>query len=302
MSERTKVDVDNLRLQRAIDDLRLHNQQSHADFCALLDSRANDLGATASELMHGLSHGNIKKMRSNQTGWPRKLPYPLIIALFRETGIDVTENRAVQFFEELDFMVSLQLDVPPRNDSAPERDIRELRNLSLTIHEADAIITDEENPAKEIDVKIGFKQMRLSVSAPGLMREGEPLLGENSAELHPETGEGATVRGNFVLRFGGTTPPSWVFEHVVEGRLLTGNVTIIDTLGTVSCSAGANVVAELSARTSALKVRIIDENGSRNAEKPQSDIMREKMRMALVRKAIEGAGDEFVIFHKRLAG
>lgn len=246
--------------------------------------------------LRGLSTSSVKNMRRSGVG-PRRLSMPMVGFIFFETDIDVTPTQSLQSFYELGFDAQLGLDVVTRNSEDDEVDVHDLRNFRFEIYEANAKADDPGNVDLELDLRIGFDRIRLSLRAENLRPVGNYLAAETPRD--PDGGGEPDYTGWFLMRLASRDPISWVFDPKTEGSVLHGRVDA-DELGRVESSRGAAIVAELTARRDALRVRVIAEDGGKKASKSLTEEHRDKMCAALARKSFAATADEFLLFRKRI--
>ncbi|TBF24860.1 MULTISPECIES: hypothetical protein [Rhizobium] len=279
------------KLLEALVKLRLHTESGNLFFKEKMRSISKEHEVNASFLTDGLSMSNVKNMRRREACIPTTIPRLLVSFLFRETHIDVTRQQALAGFHQLGFDIQLRIDVETRNSENSSIDVHDLRNLFYEIHEFNATAEDPTNPDFELDLRIGFDRTRLTLHAEGLRSIGNRLVGEITRV--PGEGADAGYTGWFKMLLTGEKPLNWSFSPKNEGDVLDGRVDA-EILASVETRRGAALVAEITAKRDALKVRIVDENG-RRASKSLSDQHRDKMCAAVARKSIAGAADEYLI-------
>lgn len=277
--------------------LRLQNEDSNTAFRERLRAFAMDhCVKEVSSVLRGLSASSIKSMRRRQAKVPPALPRILVSFLFLETQIDVTRQQYLAAFHQLGFDIQLSINVETRNVEDSLHDVHDLKNFTLELHEANATAEDPEVRDFELDLRVGFDRTRLTLRAKDLRPLGNHLAAETpgmpNERLEPD------YSGWFRMRLKSRNPPSWVFDPINEGTVLAGRVDA-EFLGRIETARGASLVAEITARRDALKVRIIDEDGGRCASKSLSEKHRDKMCAAVVRKSFAGAADEFLV-HRML--
>lgn len=287
------VHTDPERVLAAFELLRLQTVSGNDEFQARFCAYAAELGVEKPGfLLKGLSHSNVKLMRRNQKG-PKKLPGVMVSFLFVDVNIDVTPQQSLVAFHNLGFDIQLGLDVQTRNTEDTAHDVHDLTNFRFEMYEAKATADDPDEDDFELDLRIGFDRTRLSVRAEKLRPVGNYLAAETP--MSPGEGTDPDYTGWFRMRLATRDPLSWFFDPLVEGQVIDGRVDAV-WLGRIETSRSATLVAEITARRDALKVRVVDENGGRKASKSLSDMHRDKMCAAVARKSFSGNAEEFLIF------
>ena len=188
------------------------------------------------------------------------------------------------------------------NRAPGESDRHNLKNLMFEIQEADGTADDPDKDDFELELKIGFNRVRLTVYADGLKVPGNRIAFESLACPDDAEKHDAEFRGRFDIRGVGRDPLSYVFVPREDGAMLAGRLESNGRFVTVETRVGARVHAELSATREALKVRIVDPNGTRQASKSLSEQHREKMCAAVAKRSFGGSRQEYVLHRLPLAG
>ena len=286
------VETDPERVLQAFGKLRLQTQNGNDEFRERFRTHAAEHGVEKlGNLLKGLSPSNVKNMRRAEKG-PHALPGLLVSFLFIDIDIDVTLQQTLTAFDGLGFDIQLALDIQTLNMEDSAHDAHDLKNFRFEIYEAKATAEDPETDDFELDLRIGFDRTRLTIRADRLRPVGNYLAAETPATPGDEAE--ADYSGWFLMRLATREPLSWVFDPLIEGQILDGRVDA-EVLGRVETVRGAALVAEITARRDALKVRIVDEDGGRRASKSLSDQHRDKMCAAVARKSFAGAAEEFLI-------
>ena len=290
------VPTDPARAWEAFGKLRLTSKAENDRFHALVRVRAPEMEAKAADLLRGLSHSNIK-IRRGDPAWPKALPAPLVTLIYIQTGIDVTAGEVLRAFHDLGFDTRLAIDVISHNREPDQPDLHDLRNLIFEIHEANAVAEDPEDGAFELDLRIGFDRVRLTIRADDL----KPVSNRFCAQTPLRPGEGAEpdYDGWFAMRFLDTDPLSWAFEPVAEGDVLKNRIEAPGSLAQIETRRGAAVVAELTARREALKVRVVGDPRHK-AQKTLAEEYRDRMCAVVARRAIAGSASEYVVHRQPL--
>ena len=285
----TEIDQDAFR--KVTERLRLHTPEGHEAF----KKDVSDLhGNKTAELLRGLSFSNIKLMRSGKKGWPTTLPYGLV-EMLQQGGNDVSFGQRLNLFSKLGFDIRLDCScIDARNNENPNRFT--LEDLRFEIHEANAVAEDPENADFEIELKVGFDRIRLTVLGDNLKTEGNFIACETPDS--PEAKGISDAVGWFRMRFVSSDPLAWIFEPQQEGRLLSHSVTVEGKVAEVSTS-GSRPTAIISALREALKVRVVDPV-ERRAPKALIDAHRDKMCAAVAQRSLGRGAPEYVLHSARL--
>ncbi len=278
--------------------LRLHQEAGNNKFHDDVRMHSEEMNVDASHILRGLSCSSFKAMRRPGGKIPITVPQTLAIIIFKLTAIDVTETRNIAFFYQLGFDICLQIDVETQNREEGEPDEHELKNFRFEIYEANAIAEDPDDPDFELDLRIGFDRTRLTIRA-----DSQRIIGNRTcAETPPDPGTATKpdYKGWFKMRLVGRNPLSWAFLPLDEGDVLTKRVDA-EHLARIETARGTAVVAEITARREALKVRIVDAEG-RKASKSLSEKHRDKMCAAVARRSMAGSADEYVLHRTPLVG
>lgn len=293
MSEHAKpMKVDPDRFLAAASRLQLQTPAGNSASRERLQTFAFEYGLTPAHLMKGLSESSIKTMRRGDAKTPAELPWLLIYFFFKETEIDVTTYQSLATFYALGFDIQLLIDVETRNPENSDRDIHDLKNFDFQIYEAKCTAVDPDDAEFELDLRVGFDRTRLTLRADGIRSNGNKIAGE--IPLDPLEDYEQDYKGWFDMRFGSSNPLSWFFDPKTEGRILHGRI-FAEQLVRIETVRGSPIVAEITARRDALKVRIVDEVGEQRATKSLADQHRDKMCEAVTRRSFAGAADEFVL-------
>lgn len=285
----TQIDPNAFR--EAAERLKLHTQAGREAF---EEEIAAAYGNKTAELLSGLSFSNIKLMRAGKRHWPTTLPYGLVEALHRK-GHDVSLGQSLDFFSKLGFDIRLDCGCgDARNNEDPNRFT--LEDLRFEVHEANAVADDPENTDFEIELKIGFDRLRLTVMGEDLKIEGNFVACETLDAPGAEAISDAS--GWFKMRLVSTEPLAWIFEPSREGQLLSRTVKVEGKVAEVSTS-GSRPIAIISALREALKVRVIDPV-ERRAPKALIDEHREKMCAAVAQRSLGRGAPEYVLHSARL--
>lgn len=290
--------INSERFLQAVDELRLQTETGNGKFRAMVEVRSSEMNWNAAELLSGWSQSTFKNIK-NETRAPFKdIPRPLVILIYLAVGIDVSENQDIDHFYQLGFDISLNIVPVPINSAPEQHDVHELRDFSFEIHEANATATDPADKDFELDLRIGFDRTRLTIRSEELKVTSNKVCAETQRD--PEASEPKDYNGWFDMRLANRLPLSWVFKPKIEGDVLSNRVDALE-LARVETKQGAAMVAEITPRRDALKVRVICADG-RKANKSLADQHRDKMCAAVARKSISGSTDEYVIyrtvFHK----
>ncbi len=298
MSDHHSLAVDSFRLLKAMEQLELSKPGRHEKFCEVVRLRSKEMEWNPASLLKGWSHSTIKNIKSKKRENFKTISKPLATIIYLETGIDVSESQSIDHFYQLGFDISVNIDPVPNNSQSDQPDCHELKNFSFEIHEANATATDPDDSEFELDLRIGFDRTRMTIRSEQLDVTSNKICAETSSD--PTEQEKPDYKGWFKMRAASRVPLSWVFNPRIEGAVITGRIEAAE-LARVETPRGAAMVAEITARRDALKVRVVTEEGNK-ASKSLADEHRDKMCAAVARKAISGSTDEYVIhrstFHK----
>jgi len=289
-----QIDVDAAKVQQVFTSLGLATSTRHEQFVAKVRAFAVEQEVQAADLLKGLSHGSTKKMPTNNS-WPNTLPRPLGEFFFRETGIDITPEQNLAAFHDLEFDIRLDIPVTTANSEPEEPDRYSLDAMTFEIAEAHAELDDGEALT---DVRIGFDKVRLTVRADDLKPTGNYF----ACETPQEPGEGfePDYTGWFRVKFMGIDPLNWLMTPQTEGKVLNGRVDVKRKMAEISARTGAALVAELTVRLEAMKVRIVTE-GSDASERDVTEIHRKRMSEVAARRSIGRSASEFLIHREPLS-
>ena len=288
------VDVDKTKVQEAFEKLGLATEARHGLFVTTVEKRARENELNPGVLLNGLSHSNVKTMRK-RNGWPTTLPRPLVEILFRETGIDVTPEQNLAAFHELEFDIRLEIPVTTANSEPDEPDRYSLDGMTFEIAEAHAEVDDGEALT---DVRIGFDKTRLTIRADDLKPTGNYFACETPEE--PGAGFEPDYTGWFKVKFMGVEPLNWLMTPITEGKVLNGRVDVKRKMAEISARTGAALVAELTVRRDAMKVRIVSED-SGASERNVTETHRKRMCEVATRRSIGRNVSEFLIHREPLS-
>lgn len=291
-----RVATNPARVWEAFGKLRLASKAENDRFHALVRARASEMEANASDLLRSLSHSNIKTKRGDKA-WPKELPGPLVTILYTESGIDVTVGEVLKAFYGLGFDARLAIDVVSHNREPDQPDLYDLQNLRFEIQEAYAVAEDPENGDFELDLRIGFDRVRLTIRADELKPTGNRFCAQT--RLRPGEGDDPDYDGHFAMRLLDTNPLSWAFEPVEEGDVLKNRIEASGNLARIETQRGAGIVAELTARREAMKVRIVGVSRHK-AQKTLAEQHRDRMCAAVARRSIAGSTSEYVVHRQPL--
>lgn len=293
MSEHVKlVEIDPRRFLEVAISLRLQTPEGNGSFRSSLQVFAQEYSQTPAKLMFGLSSSNIKNMRRRDVETPNELPWLLVYFIFKETGTDLTRSESLRTFFALGFDIELAVDVETRNPEEIDFDRHDLKNFNFSISEAKATAADPNDAEFELDLRLGFDRTRLTLRADGMRSIGNRVAGE--LPLEPSDDVEPDYKGWFDMKPGPSVPLSWFFDPKVEGGVLNGRI-FAEYLAKVETGRGAALIAEITARREALKVRIVDESGRQQASKSLADQHRDKMCQAVARRSFAETADEFVL-------
>jgi len=297
MREMIKVSVDPKRLIDALVTLRADTETGNTAFRERVRSRAQELGYDAGVLLQRLGATTIKTMKS---GSRRKqtdtLPQPLAVILFIETGIDVTTAQSIQQFSQIDFGINLRIDVLPENPEPEEPDAFHLKSFVFEIQEAHAVGSDPSDRDVELDLRIGFDKLRLSINAPGLKVASNRICAETPKS--PEEIREPDYSGWFTMKLVSREYLSWVFTPKEEGGVLANRVDA-DELVRIQTDRDAQIVAELTAARESLKVRVVRDS-EKITRKSVAEEHRNKMCAALAKRSINNGANEYVVARKAI--
>jgi len=289
MSVHEQTTIDPALFQNAVEQLKLHTPTGYDSF---FDDLRAVYGGETGTLTKGFSRSTFRDMKAGNKNYPSTLPYGIVEALYRK-GHDISDRQVLDFFHKLGFDIRLDCGCA-RNNEDPSRFT--LEDLRFEIHEADAVADDPENPDFELELKIGFDRLRLTVMGDDLKTEGNFIACETSDT--PEAEGISDADGWFKMRLVSTDPLSWVFEPKQEGRLLSDVVKVKGKVAEVSTS-GAAPVAIISALREAMKVRITDPI-ERRAPKTLIDEHRDRMCAAVAQRSLGQRAPEYVLHSVRL--
>ena len=292
-----KCQVNGMRLREACETLSLATETGHSKFLSIVEQRLASEEYSVSEVMYGLGQSTFKNMR-RKNEWQKPIPQILAEIIFGHSGIDVTVDQSLQTFLSLGFEIQLTLDVERHNEEINGSVTVDLKNLGFEIHEACTVATDPRNEEFELNVRIGFENLRLSVSSEAQVVTSNSVVGETPNT--PDQASEPDYYGWFEMRLSSRDPLSWLFFSKVEGETLTKKIQSDGMLAQIRHKTGSPIGAELTARREALKVRVISENEVR-APKKMVEQHRDKMCAAVARKSISGSGTEYVIYRKSLS-
>lgn len=287
------VDVDKIKVREAFEKLGLATEARHGSFVTTVEKRALENDYDAAVLLSGLSHSNIKTMRK-RNGWPNTLPRPLIEILFREASIDVTPEQNLAAFQELEFDIRLEIPVTTANNEPGEPDRYSLDGMTFEITEAHVEIDDGE---KLSDARIGFDKARLTIRADDLKPTGNYF----ACQTPEEPGEGfePDYTGWFRVKFMGVEPLNWLMTPKAEGTILNGRVDVKRKMAEISARVGSALVAELTVRREAMKLRFVDESND-SAHRSATEMQRERMCQVAARRSIGRNASEYLIHREPL--
>ncbi len=292
MSEKSNLPIDPNRFQKAMEVLKLYTEPGSKSFHKLVRERAIEMEWNSGILLKGWSQSTFKNIKSGSRSVFNDIPKSIATVIYLETGIDVTENQCIDHFYQLGFDISLNINSIPNNSQPQQPDSHELKNFSFEIHEANATATDPDDTEFELDLRIGFDRTRITIRSEQLQVTSNKVCAETPSDRTEH--ETRDYTGWFAMRATSRKPLSWVFTPEKEGDVLDGRITA-DELARVETARGSAMVAEVTARRDALKVRVVTE-GANKANKSLANLHREKMCAAVARKAISGSTDEYVIF------
>lgn len=298
MNDLATMPVDFESLVKACEQLKIHTEQGNDAFRELVCERVLEEGANAGELLFGLSQSTVKSMINGKKKNFKEIPQLLATIIFSVTGIDVTESKSVEVFSQLGFDIRLKMDVESGNPEQGQPDKHNLRNFSFEIHEANATAEDPTEPAFELDLRIGFDRIRMTVRAEELKVTSNEVCAETPRE--PSSGIPQDYTGWFHMRLADRRPLSWVFLPGTDGQVLKKRVDA-PKLASIETKLGTPIAVELTVRREALKVRVVSENWIK-PNKSMAESHREKMCAAIAKRSIAGSADEYVIFRRQILG
>lgn len=288
------IDVDRIKVQEAFGILGLAKEARYNQFRAEFERFAGEKNLKTGHLLVGLSHPNIKSMKKRD-GWPDNLPSPLIDFIFRNIDIDITKTQTLAQVYDLEFDIRLALPVTKANSKPEEPDRYSLDGMTFEIAEAYAEVDDGEGLT---DVRIGFDKARLTIRADDLKPTGNYF----ACETPQEPGEGfePDYTGWFKVKFMGVEPLNWLMTPKAEGTILNGRVDVKRKMAEISARTGAALVAELTVRRDAMKVRIVTEGSDAN-ERDVTEDQRKRMSEVAARRSIGRGASEFLIHREPLS-
>lgn len=281
----TRIDPDSFR--EAATALRLHTEAGYDKFSTAVTGMHGN-----SHIMKGYSRSTFRDMVACKKAWPTALPYGIAEVLFLQ-GHDVSPEKVFSFFNKLGFDIQFACGCAP-NNQAPNRFT--LEHLRFEIHEADAVADDPEDETLELELKVGFDRLRLTIIGDGLQHLGDFVACKTPDS--PEDDGPSDDSGWFRMRSVSTEPLAWVFEPKEDGQLLSNVVKVEGKLAEVSTSGDAPF-AIISALREALKVRVVDPV-ERRAPKALIDEHRDKMCAAVAERSLGAGAPEFVLHSVRL--
>lgn len=290
------VKTDPEEVLKVVEKLRLYNADANRAFLLMDVQRIADnhgISERVAEIRRGWSASNVKKFRNNPKYIPKKIPLVLAGHFFNQHGFDVTHDKLISAFKSLDFEIQLTIDAVPSNTEPGEAAQYSIENLDFEIHEAKGIA---EVDGREVRVRVGFEQTRVTLRSEEVRNIGNTVAGESpidaeSAEADPDY---VFRSGIFSMRLVDRDPLSWVFDDKAEdGKPMDGR-GVAKKLAKVAAKHGTALFAELTAKEEALTVRCV----GRVAENAPNSIVeenRERMVAALTRRSIANKVDEFLL-------
>lgn len=298
MTELIKVDPN--RFIDALVELGAGSNVKHSSFEELIRLAAIERGLRASDLLTGLGRETVKKWKSNKSepGLRKPRSVELVRILLGYTAIDVSLDRSFSFFHSLDFNIGLNLDSIPSNDDLDGFVINELVDFWFQIEEANCVAISVDGGDIELDLRLGFDRLRLLIEGEDLEVDGNWLCA--MPPLDPSETDKKDYKGWFKMQLAHRDPLSWILSAAHEGKVVSGQIAA-EKLGRVKHNSKSGVSVSLTSARDALKVRIIQADGSADsAPKTMADEHRNKMIAAVARKAISDNLHEYEIFNRVL--
>lgn len=236
-------------------------------------------------------------MRNDSSKIPKTIPRTTAVIIFKLTGLDVTLTQSIKFFYELELDIYLKIAVETQNRNEGEPVEHELKSFEFGIQEANATAEDPDSPGFELAILVGFDSIRLTILADELKVISNEICAETPSNSRIEAGQ-SQYEGWFKMRLIGPDPLSWRFIPRKGDRVLKNRI-VAERLARIRTADGAAVVAELTARRDALKVRRAEEKDPSSSTK-LSEMHRDKMCAALVRRSMMGSAAEYVLFRTPL--
>lgn len=199
-------------------------------------------------------------------------------------------------FESLDFGINIRLLGTIVASRSPDVEVVKLSDLRFELYEASSVEPDPDDDEYEVDIRIGFDQVRLTLLSEGITFSGNYMLA--TTPLEPEEEIKNEYSGSFLMRSAGTSPPNWIIQSKEEGGVLKGGVKATDVCE-VCIPSSSPLMAELTAKREALKVRIVDTADSR-APKRLIDEHRDKMCEAVLSRKFQGTFEEYLLHRKEV--
>lgn len=199
-------------------------------------------------------------------------------------------------FEGFDFGISISLVAEVVDARPPNNEIVKLSELRIELYEASSVEPDPADEDYEVDIRLGFDKIRLSLLNEGISLSGNYMLA-TKAMTPDEVLENEYV-GSFDIRKDGTCPPNWVLHPKKEGDVLSGGIKAPDVCE-VSIAGSSVLVVELTAKREALKVRIVDETAPR-APRSMIDAHRDKMCEAVLSRKFRGRFEEYLLHREEI--
>jgi hypothetical protein len=290
------VKTDSEELLKVVEKLRLYNADASHAFLALdipKIAEDHDVSDKVAEIRRGWSHSNVKKFRNNRKYVPKKIPLILAGYLFNQLKFDVTQDKLISAFKSLDFEIQLKMDAIPMNTADGHPSKYGIENFDFEIHEAKGIADVD---GKEIRVRIGFEETRISLRADELQNVGNRVVGETPIDATNTTvdEEYRFHSGNFDMRLVSRNPLSWVLDDKDEdGKPMDGR-GIAKQVALITTNHGSKLVAELTAKEMSLTVRCVG-HGDKQAPNSVVEANRKRMAAALIRKSFADKVDEFLL-------
>ena len=272
-------------LMRSFRKKNSHTQASVAAALFLDPERASDVSKYENGHIPGVKPSTVKRF-ADYLGIPRA-QVPLRYQ-WPETG----QGR----FEDFDFGISIDLVAEVVGAQPPNNEIVKLSELRIELHEASSVEPDPADEDFEVDIRLGFGQIRMSLLGEGISVSGNYMLA--TLPMTPDEVLENEYFGSFAIRKDGTCPPNWVLHPKKEGDVLSGGIKAPDVCEV--CISGSSVIAvELTAKREALKVRIVDETASR-APKSMIDAHRDKMCEAVLSRKFQGRFEEYLLYREEI--
>ena len=284
--------IDERRFKEAISELNLGTESGHNLFIEYVHERAFEFDYLPANVVQNLGRKTLFDFINGKRKKPiGKVPYYFAFLIYTKCAIDITEDRSISLLHSLDFEFNLSLDAIAQNIEADDLDVYDLKNFNFQTQLAHAVVVlkDDNGRDFEKDILVGFDQARVTISAEGLKVTSNLVCAEGA-------NSSSDYKGSFKMRLVNRDPLNWMFTGMETGKLLEDGVRA-DGLCKIETNKNADLTAEITVKRNAMKLRLID-HADPAEEHSQAEQHRNKFYSNLMRRAIVGTVDEYLVYSK----